>query len=36
VQAGVILLAGNFILLNTIVDLVYAKLDPRVTLSRRR
>ena len=36
VQAGVILLAGNFILLNTIVDLVYARLDPRVTLTRRR
>jgi peptide/nickel transport system permease protein len=36
VQAGVILLAGNFILLNTVVDLVYARLDPRVTLTRRR
>lgn len=32
VQAGVILLSGNFILLNTVVDLVYAKLDPRVQL----
>jgi len=36
VQAGVILLAANFILLNTVVDLVYARLDPRVTLARRR
>lgn len=36
VQAGVILLAANFILLNTVVDLVYARLDPRVTLTRRR
>lgn len=36
VQAGVILLAGNFILLNTIVDLVYARLDPRVTLTGGR
>lgn len=35
VQAGVILLATNFILLNTVVDLVYARLDPRVTLVRR-
>lgn len=36
VQAGVILLAANFILLNTIVDLVYARIDPRVRLSRTR
>ena len=36
VQAGVILLAGNFILLNTVVDLVYARLDPRVSLTRGR
>ena len=36
VQAGVILLAANFILLNTIVDLVYARIDPRVKLSRAR
>ena len=34
VQAGVILLAGNFILLNTLVDLVYARLDPRVKLDQ--
>jgi len=33
VQAGVILLAANFILLNTIVDLVYTRIDPRVRLS---
>jgi peptide/nickel transport system permease protein len=32
VQASVILLAGIFILLNLIVDLVYARLDPRVKL----
>lgn len=32
VQASVILLAGVFILLNLIVDLVYARLDPRVKL----
>jgi peptide/nickel transport system permease protein len=36
VQAGVILLAGNFILLNTLVDLVYARLDPRVSLTGSR
>ncbi len=36
VQCGVILLAANFILLNTIVDLVYSRLDPRVTLTRSR
>jgi peptide/nickel transport system permease protein len=36
VQAGVILLAGNFILLNTLVDLVYARLDPRVKLTGGR
>ncbi len=36
VQCGVILLAANFILLNTLVDLVYARLDPRVTLARGR
>jgi peptide/nickel transport system permease protein len=36
VQAGVILLAGNFILLNTLVDLVYARLDPRVNLAGGR
>jgi len=36
VQCGVILLAANFILLNTIVDLVYSRLDPRVTLARSR
>ena len=36
VQAGVILLAGNFIVLNTLVDLVYARIDPRVRLSRPR
>ena len=33
VQASVILLAGIFILLNLIVDLVYARLDPRVKLT---
>lgn len=32
VQASVIVLAGIFILLNLIVDLVYAQLDPRVRL----
>lgn len=32
VQASVILLAGIFILLNLVVDLVYARLDPRVKL----
>lgn len=32
VQASVILLAGIFILLNLIVDLIYARLDPRVKL----
>ncbi len=36
VQCGVILLAANFILLNTLVDLVYARLDPRVALARSR
>lgn len=36
VQAGVILLSANFILLNTVVDLVYAKLDPRVQLMTGR
>lgn len=30
VQASVILIAGIFILLNLIVDLIYARLDPRV------
>ncbi|MDB2403609.1 ABC transporter permease [bacterium] len=33
VQASVILLAGIFILLNLIVDLVYARLDPRMKLT---
>jgi len=33
VQAGVILLAGIFILLNLVVDLVYVRLDPRVKLA---
>lgn len=33
VQAGVILLAANFIVLNIVVDLVYARLDPRITLA---
>ena len=32
VQASVILLAGIFIMLNLIVDLIYARLDPRVQL----
>jgi peptide/nickel transport system permease protein len=32
VQASVILLAGIFILLNLIVDMIYARLDPRVKL----
>jgi peptide/nickel transport system permease protein len=36
VQAGVILLAANFILLNILVDLVYARLDPRVKLAGGR
>ena len=36
VQAGVILLAANFVLLNTLVDLVYVRLDPRVDLSGAR
>jgi len=33
VQSGVILLAGIFILLNLVVDLVYVRLDPRVKLA---
>jgi peptide/nickel transport system permease protein len=33
VQAGVILLAANFIVLNILVDLVYARLDPRISLA---
>ena len=33
VQAGVILLAGIFGLLNLVVDLVYVRLDPRVKLT---
>ena len=33
VQAGVILLAGVFIVLNLVVDLVYVRLDPRVKLA---
>jgi len=32
VQASVILLAGIFILLNLLVDMIYARLDPRVKL----
>ena len=32
VQASVILLAVIFILLNLIVDMIYARLDPRVKL----
>jgi peptide/nickel transport system permease protein len=36
VQAGVILLAGNFILLNLVVDLVYTRIDPRVKLAGQR
>ncbi|MFN7979119.1 MAG: ABC transporter permease [Vicinamibacterales bacterium] len=36
VQAGVILLAVNFVLLNTLVDLVYVRLDPRVDLAGGR
>jgi len=36
VQAGVILLAGIFILVNLAVDLVYARLDPRVKLAAGR
>jgi peptide/nickel transport system permease protein len=36
VQAGVILLAGIFILLNLVVDLVYVRLDPRMKLSGGR
>jgi len=36
VQAGVILLAGIFILLNLVVDLVYVPLDPRMNLSEGR
>jgi peptide/nickel transport system permease protein len=36
VQAGVILLAGIFILLNLVVDLVYVRLDPRVKLAEAR
>ena len=36
VQAGVILLAGIFILLNLLVDLVYVRLDPRVKLAGGR
>jgi peptide/nickel transport system permease protein len=33
VQASVILLSGFFITLNLIVDLIYARLDPRVKLA---
>lgn len=36
VQAGVILLAGIFIVLNLVVDLVYVRLDPRVKLAGGR
>ena len=36
VQAGVILLAGIFILLNLVVDLVYVRLDPRMKLMEGR
>ena len=36
VQAGVVLLAGIFILVNLAVDLVYARLDPRVKLAEGR
>lgn len=36
VQAGVILLAGIFILINLLVDLVYVRLDPRVRLAGGR
>jgi peptide/nickel transport system permease protein len=36
VQAGVILLAGVFIFLNLVVDLVYVRLDPRVKLAEGR
>ncbi|MEM7417585.1 MAG: ABC transporter permease [Gemmatimonadota bacterium] len=33
VQAGVILLAGIFVLINLVVDLIYVRLDPRVDLA---
>jgi peptide/nickel transport system permease protein len=33
VQAAVILLSGIFITLNLLVDLIYARLDPRVKLA---
>ena len=33
VQASVILLSGIFITLNLLVDLIYARLDPRVKLA---
>jgi len=36
VQAGVVLLAGIFILLNLVVDLVYVRLDPRMKLAGGR
>jgi peptide/nickel transport system permease protein len=36
VQAGVILLAGIFIMLNLVVDLVYVRLDPRMKLTESR
>ena len=36
VQAGVILLAGIFILLNLLVDLIYVRLDPRMKLAEGR
>ena len=36
VQAGVILLAGIFILVNLVVDLVYVRLDPRMKLTEGR
>ena len=36
VQAGVVLLAGIFIVVNLAVDLVYVRLDPRVKLAEGR
>lgn len=36
VQAGVILLAGIFIVLNLLVDLIYVRLDPRMKLAGGR
>jgi peptide/nickel transport system permease protein len=33
VQGGVLLLAGVFVLVNLLVDLLYATIDPRIRLA---